>query len=208
MKSRKSARVSNRQSAEASASPLISSQLFFAEVDGEKFVELTSLAKRVQKKKQGDKALASVWRRLGHDVLIPEIDGVRGVAFPKQRGHAREKLMPAANLRGFEAYVRELNEDDVDANEALLRAVASELLPAGDGGRADVARVPFQPASRHKVMKLGDDDGARVHVVKVEGQRPRMVLTTLLGTFGISNPHRSIDASLLPFLSRLWRAWL
>ena len=35
--------------------------MFFAEVDGEKFVELTSLAKRVQKKR-GDKALVAVWR--------------------------------------------------------------------------------------------------------------------------------------------------
>ena len=194
-------RVSNHQSAEASASPLILSQMFFTEVDGEKFVELTSLAKRVQKKKQGDKALASVWRRLGHDVLIPDIDGVRGVAFPRQRGHPREKLMPAANLRGLEAYVRELNADDVDANEALLRAVASELLPAGDGGGSvESIGVPFQLASRHKVMQLGDDDAARVHVVvNVEGQQPRMVLTTLLETFGISNPHRSINASLLPF---------
>ena len=165
---RKSARVSNRQSAEASASPLILSQIFFAKVDGEKFVELTSLAKRVQNKKQGDKALASVWRRLGHDVLIPPIDGVRGVPFPKQKGHAREKLMPAANLRGFEAYVGELNEDDVDANRELLLAIASELLPAGDGGgSAEIVGVPFQLASRHKAMKLGDDDGARVHVVKV-----------------------------------------
>ena len=50
--------------------------LFFAEVDGEKFVELTSLAKRVQKKR-GDKALVSVWHRLGHDFLISDIDGVR-----------------------------------------------------------------------------------------------------------------------------------
>ena len=71
--------------------------MFFTEVDGEKFVELTSLAKRVQKKR-GDKALVAVWRRLGHDVLIPDIDGVRGVPFAKQRGHAREKLMPAAQL--------------------------------------------------------------------------------------------------------------
>ena len=58
-KSRKSARFSNRQGSEASASPLIPSQMFFAEVDGEKFVELTSLAKLVQKK-QGDRALVSV----------------------------------------------------------------------------------------------------------------------------------------------------
>ena len=99
--------------------------IFFAECDGEKFVELTSLAKRVQNNREGERALRAVWRRAGHDVLIPDIDGVRGVAFPGQRGHPREKLMPAANLRGFEAYVRELNEDDVDANEALLRAVAS-----------------------------------------------------------------------------------
>ena len=82
--------------------------------------------------------------------------------------------MPAANLRGSEAYVRELNEDDVDANEALLRAVASELLPAGDGGGADADRVPFQLASRHKVMKLGDDDGARVHVVAVRPNKKRI----------------------------------
>ena len=49
--------------------------LFFAEADGEKFAEVTSLARRVQKKR-GDRALVAVWRRLGHDVLIPAIDGV------------------------------------------------------------------------------------------------------------------------------------
>ena len=87
------ARVLNHQSAEASASPLVLSQIFFAEVDGEKFVELTSLAKRMQKKKQGDRAFASVWRRLGHVVLTPPIEGVRGMPFPMQSGHAREKLM-------------------------------------------------------------------------------------------------------------------
>jgi len=173
--------------------------LFFADADGEKFVELTSLAKRVQKKR-GDKALVAVWRRLGHDVLIPDIDGVRGVPFAKQRGHAREKLMPAANLRGFEAYVAELNEDDVEANAALLRAVASELLPAGDGGGSvEVVGEPFRLASRHKVMKLGDDDSARVHVVEVKG-KPLMVLMTLLESFKIGNPHDWIHAALFPFL--------
>ena len=194
-KSRKGAGASRRQSSEASTSQLDS--LFFAEADGEKFVELTSLAKRVQKK-QGDRALVAVWRRLGHDVLIPAIDGVRGVPFPTQRGHAREKLMPAANLRGFETYVGELNEDDVEANAALLQAVARELLPAGAGGGA-TAPPPFQLASRHKVMKLGPDDTSRVHVVEVKG-RPLMVLTTLLETFKISNPHEWITESLLPFL--------
>ena len=76
------------------------SQIFFAEVDGEKFVELTSLTRRMHHKR-GDYALLSVWRRLGHDVLIPPIDGVRGVPFPGQRGHAAHKLMPSANLRGM-----------------------------------------------------------------------------------------------------------
>ena len=91
-KARKTARVSN---------PTISTTqlrgIFFAECDGEKFVELTSLASRVQNHSHGGKALRAIWRRAGHDVLIPDIDGVRGVAFPGQRGHPREKLMPAAN---------------------------------------------------------------------------------------------------------------
>ena len=183
-------RVSNHQSAEASASPLILSQMFFTEVDGEKFVELTSLAKLVQKKKQGGKALASVWRRLGYDVLIPPIDGVCGMAFPGQRGHARDKLMPAANLRGFEAYVGELNDDDVEANRELLRAVALKLLPAADGDGA-TALPHFQLASRHKVMKLGDDVSSRVHVVEVKG-KPLMVLPALLESFRVSRPRRCV----------------
>ena len=60
---KKGAGAWRRQSSEASTSQL--NGLIFAEADGEKFVELTSLAKRVQKK-QGDRALAAVWRRLVH----------------------------------------------------------------------------------------------------------------------------------------------
>ena len=171
--------------------------IFFAECDGKKFVELTSLAKQVQKKMQGDRALASVWRRLGYDVLIPPIEGIRGMPFPTQRGHARAKLMPAANLRGFETYVGELNEDEVEANAALLKAVARELLPAGAVGGADVDGVPFQLASRHKVMKLGPEEST-VHIVQLKG-KPLMVLTTLLETFQVSNPRRCIQHDLLPF---------
>ena len=82
----------------------------------------------------------------------------------------------------------ELNEDDVEANKPLLRAVASELLPAGNGGGSvEIVRVPFQLASRHKVMKLGDDDSARVHVVEVKG-KPLMVLTTLLESVRVVCP--------------------
>ena len=158
-------------------------------------MELTSLAKRIQKKKQGDKALIAVWRRLGQDDLTPDIDGVRSLPFPQQRGHAREKLMPAANLRGFETYVGELNEDDVEANQPLLRAVAQELLPAGGA----TAPPPFRLASRHKVMKLGPDDSSRVHVVEVQ-KKPLMVLTTLLEAFKINNPPHCIIHLLLPFL--------
>ena len=96
--------------------------MFFAEVDGEKFVELTSLAKRVQKKKKrGGKALASVWRRLGHDVLIPPIDGVRAVPFPKQKGHARDKLMPA-DVADREAVV-----ENSDAGRFCRDAIVSRL---------------------------------------------------------------------------------
>jgi hypothetical protein len=196
---KKSARVSDRpSSSQAPTSPnaLQTSQFVFVEKNGEKFVELTSLAKQVQKKMQGDKALASVWRRLGYDVLIPPIEGVRGMPFPTQRGHARGKLMPAANLRGFETYVGELNEEDVEANLALLQAVARELLPASGGG-STTPLPPFQLASRHKVMKLGPDEST-VHIVKLKG-KPLMVLATLLESFRVSRPRRCIQRDLLPF---------
>ena len=51
--------------------------------------------------------------------------------------------MPAANLEGLQAYVRELDQKTIDANARLLEAVAAKL---GDG--------PLQLESRHKVMEL------------------------------------------------------
>ena len=74
------------------------------------FVELTSPAEKVQNKQMGDNALWSTWRRAGFDVLTPDVRGVRNLAFPKQRGHARNKLMPAASPAGLQAYVRELGQ--------------------------------------------------------------------------------------------------
>ncbi len=100
--------------------------LHFEEVDGQPFVELTSLAKIVQKKQQGDKALQAMWRRTGFDALIPSVRGVRGLAFPQQRRHARDKLMPAADSQGLQAYVAELDQCDIDDNAELLQAVAAE----------------------------------------------------------------------------------
>ncbi len=159
------------------------------EAGGQRFVELTSLAKMVQKKQMGDKALQSTWRRAGFDVLIPEIDGVRGLSFPTQKGHARDKLMPAANPQGLQAYVRELDQEVIDASAAVLEAVAAEL-----GGDAGGAQLDLQ--SRHKVMDLAQR--ARVHVA-VTGGRPCMVLTALLESLGVSNPRRCVNASLLPY---------
>ena len=90
----------------------------------------------------------------------------------------------------------ELNEDDVEANAALPKAVARELLPAGGGGGA-TPLPPFQLASRHRVMKLGPDEST-VHIVQVKG-KPLMVLTTLLESFRVSRPRRCIQRNLLPF---------
>ena len=87
----------------------------------------------------------------------------------------------------------------MSANETLLRAVAGELLPAGEGsGSVEIAGVPFKLASRHKVMKLGPDDSARVHIVETKG-KPLMVLTTLLESFRVSSPRRCFQHDLLPF---------
>ena len=73
-----------------------------------------------------------------------------------------------------------LNEDDVEANRGLLLAVGSDLLPTGEGGGSvGIVGEPFRLVSRHKVMKLGDDDSSHVHVVQVKG-KPLMVLTALL----------------------------
>ena len=78
-KARKTARVSN---------PTISTSqvkgIFFAECDGEKFVELTSLAKQVQKK-QGDRALASIWRRAGYDAYAMNVEHDLGVDWDEIR---------------------------------------------------------------------------------------------------------------------------
>ncbi len=100
--------------------------LHFTDSEGRRFVELTSLAKTVQKKR-GDKALQGTWRRAGFDMQIPDIDGIRGLTFPSQKGHASHKIMPAADMHGFQAYVRELGLQVLNDNEELLKHVAAEL---------------------------------------------------------------------------------
>ena len=61
---------------------------------------------------------------------------------------------------------------------------------------AKLGAAQLQLETRNKVAELGP--GAQVHVTVVDG-RPRMVLTTLLETFGVSNPRRCVNASLLTY---------
>ena len=176
---------------EAAAMPL--GGLHFATDNCANFVERTSLAKKVQNKQMGDKALQAVWRRAGFDDLIPDIGGVRGLAFPKQRGKPCDKIMPAAKLAGLQAYVRELDQAVIDQNAALLAAVAERL---GDG--------PLQLESRHKVMDLGQ--GVQVHVAILDG-RPHMVLALLLEACGVNAAWKSAqnytEKSLIHYFVRI-----
>ena len=138
-----------------------------------------------------DQALRSTWRRAGFDVMTPDARGVRDVAFPKQRGHARDKLMPAASSAGLQTYVRELDQEVINASAALLRAVAPRL--TGDAG---APRLELE--SKHEAVDLASR--ACVHVTVLEGWPPT-VLVTLLEAFAVSNPRRCVEASLLPFFS-------
>lgn len=142
-------------------------------------VELTSLAKQVQRKRDGVPALKAMWRRAGFDdTLIPNIDGIRVWAFPMQRGKPRGKLMPAADSKGLQAYVRELGQKNIDDRERLLTAVAAKL---GD--------APLQLESKHKLMQL--ERGTHIHVPIVDAC-PRMVLAQLLQALGVADPHQNI----------------
>ena len=181
-------RVSANASGDGDAASLLR-DLHFEEADGRMFVELTSLARIVQKKQHGDKALQATWRRAGCDDLVPACRGVRRLAFPKQKGHPGDKLMPAADLDGLQAYVKELDQDAIDSNAELLNGVAVRL-----GGARPELR------SRHSVMELGH--GARVHVT-VTGGRPCMVLTLLLHAFGLKAARNYTDKRLIPYFKRV-----
>ena len=168
------------------ASPLRG--LHFNELGGEKVIELTSLAKRLGGK-QGDRSLASTWRRLGFDdTLLPEIDGVAEATFPTHHGRPRNKRMPGATSHGLQRYVRELDQSVLDEHAALLQLAAAEL-----GG------PPLKLDSRHKTLDLGA--GAFVHAPTVSEQ-PRLVLTMLLEAFGIKKARDYVNNSVIPYLLR------
>ncbi len=156
----------------------------FAVRDGTQFVERTSLAKKITGK-QGDKILKATWRRLGYDAAAPPIDGVAELPFAAQRGHARNKPMPAANLQGLHVFVGELDPDCVDANKGVLTQVSVEL-----GG-------PVELKSRHWCIQLC----AGKSVALALGVTPSMVLATLVEAFGYANASRYINGALLPYFA-------
>jgi len=97
--------------------------------------------------------------------------------------------MPAADLDGLQAYIKELDQDAIDSNGDLLKSVVARL----GGGQLELQ-------SRHKVMDLGQ--GARVHLT-VAGGRPCMVLTLLLHAFGIKAAQNYTEKKLIPYFQRV-----
>ena len=112
--------------------------------------------------------------------------------------------MPAANLRGFEAYVGELSEDDVEANAALLLAVARELLLASGGG-STTPLPPFQLASRHKVMKLGPDESSAHRRIEGKASDGARYAARILSGEQAAAMYSTRPTAVL---SRLWRVGL
>ena len=176
------------------AEPSLLKGIFFTESDGRLFVELGTVFRRAVDETHADRALKPILARMGLDGEMPR-SHFKELLFRGMRGQSAGRPKAAADGVGFCLCVRELDQETIDGNAQFFRAIASRL-------ECDAS---LRLVSRHATIALSAS--ASVVVVEKDDGVPRMVLYSLLSSYGVVNPRRLLHKTLLKYYKDLgaWR---
>jgi hypothetical protein len=176
------------------AGPSLLKGVFFTESDGVPFVELGTVFRRAVDETHADRALKPIFTRMGFEGEMPK-SHFKELVFRGIRGQSAGRPKAAADGVGFCLCVRELDQETIDRNAEFFRAIASKL----------ECGASLRLVSRHARIALSES--ASVVVVEKEDGVPRMVLYSLLRSYGVVNPRRLLRVNMLQYYKDLgaWR---